>query len=40
MALTGQSFCNSAYDAFYLILRNATRVAITHGCNNQFIISL
>ncbi|CAD8090823.1 unnamed protein product [Paramecium sonneborni] len=36
MALTGQSFCNAAYDAFYLILRNATRVAITHGLGELF----
>lgn len=31
IALTGQNFCSAAYDAFYLIFRNALKVAITHG---------
>lgn len=33
MALSGDSFCQSAHDAFYLILRNAGRIAVTHGRN-------
>lgn len=33
IALTGKGFCSAAYDAFYLIFRNALKVAITHGCN-------
>lgn len=32
IALTGQNFCSSAYDAFYLITRNIMKVFITHGC--------
>jgi hypothetical protein len=38
IALTGQSFCEAAYDAFYLIMRNLMKVAITHGCNSILII--
>jgi choline transporter-like protein 2/4/5 len=38
IALQGKGFCKSAYEAFYLITRNLTRVAITHGCNNLYFI--
>lgn len=31
MAITGNGFCTSAHDAFYLILRSSTQYAITHG---------
>lgn len=27
MAITGQGFCSSAYDSFYLVFRNAGRFA-------------
>lgn len=36
IALTGQGFCDAAYDAFYLISRNVIRVAITHGLGQMF----
>lgn len=35
IALTGQSFCEGAYNAFYLVIRNLSSVAITHGCKNN-----
>lgn len=31
MAITGSSFCESAHEAFYLMLRSARAYAITHG---------
>lgn len=37
IALTGQSFCAAAYDAFYLIMRNMLKVAITHGRISSFV---
>lgn len=30
IALSGQGFCRSAYEAFYLIVRNAAQFAVTH----------
>lgn len=35
MALTGDDFCTSARDAFYLIYRNQGRVAFTQGGKNS-----
>ena len=31
MAITGEGFCTSAHQAFYLILRSSAEYAITHG---------
>jgi hypothetical protein len=31
MAITGESFCSSAHQAFYLIFRSGREYAITHG---------
>jgi choline transporter-like protein 2/4/5 len=31
MAITGEGFCTSAHQAFYLILRSSAQYAITHG---------
>ncbi|CAD8204535.1 unnamed protein product [Paramecium octaurelia] len=36
MSLTGQDFCLAAYDAFFLVYRNSTRVAITQGLGEIF----
>lgn len=32
IALTGRGFCGAAKEVFSLILRNTSRVFITHGC--------
>ncbi|CAK56887.1 unnamed protein product (macronuclear) [Paramecium tetraurelia] len=34
IVLTGNDFCRSAVDAFYLDFRNSTRMTITQGCMN------
>ncbi len=31
MAITGEGFCTSAHQAFYLMVRSAAEYAITHG---------
>lgn len=31
MAITGEGFCTSAHQAFYLILRSTAEYSITHG---------
>ena len=31
IGLNGKSFCSAAHEAFYLISRNASKVAVTHG---------
>lgn len=36
MALTGKNFCKSAYDAFYLILRNVAQFGVTQFIGKLF----
>ena len=35
MALTGESFCQSARDGFYMMMRNISRFAITEGVGSM-----
>ena len=36
MAISGNNFCESAKEGFYLVLRSTTQFAITHGTTRVF----
>ena len=38
MAITGEGFCSSAHESFYLVLRSGIEYAISHGAGNVIML--